>query len=120
MKNCWCFHLLSIAAISFFTTISSIILLHCPPSRLVGFGEASFISLAAPFIDDNAPAAQVCFVPCLITFGFLVASECASFSSIILKVVLTLCHGSRKLRGLQCFTCAYLLGLRWAMFMVEL
>ncbi|GMN34138.1 hypothetical protein TIFTF001_004531 [Ficus carica] len=25
---------------------------------LVGFGEASFISLAAPFIDDNAPAAQ--------------------------------------------------------------
>ncbi|KAF5951185.1 hypothetical protein HYC85_009129 [Camellia sinensis] len=27
--------------------------------RLVGVGEASFISLAAPFIDDNAPAAQV-------------------------------------------------------------
>jgi len=26
--------------------------------RLVGVGEASFISLAAPFIDDNAPAAQ--------------------------------------------------------------
>ncbi|XP_068320464.1 probable sphingolipid transporter spinster homolog 2 isoform X3 [Pyrus communis] len=26
---------------------------------LVGVGEASFISLAAPFIDDNAPAAQV-------------------------------------------------------------
>ncbi|XP_061370071.1 probable sphingolipid transporter spinster homolog 2 isoform X2 [Gastrolobium bilobum] len=25
---------------------------------LVGFGEASFISLAAPFIDDNAPVAQ--------------------------------------------------------------
>nr|GFC24238.1 probable sphingolipid transporter spinster homolog 2 [Tanacetum cinerariifolium] len=24
----------------------------------VGVGEASFISLAAPFIDDNAPAAQ--------------------------------------------------------------
>lgn len=29
--------------------------------RLVGVGEASFISLAAPFIDDNAPAAQVFF-----------------------------------------------------------
>ena len=29
--------------------------------RLVGVGEASFISLAAPFIDDNAPAAQVSF-----------------------------------------------------------
>ncbi|TQD77708.1 hypothetical protein C1H46_036769 [Malus baccata] len=28
------------------------------PKRLVGVGEASFISLAAPFIDDNAPAAQ--------------------------------------------------------------
>lgn len=28
-------------------------------SRLVGVGEASFISLAAPFIDDNAPVAQV-------------------------------------------------------------
>lgn len=27
--------------------------------RLVGVGEASFISLAAPFIDDSAPAAQV-------------------------------------------------------------
>ncbi|RVW47085.1 putative sphingolipid transporter spinster-like 2 [Vitis vinifera] len=27
----------------------------------VGVGEASFISLAAPFIDDNAPVAQVCF-----------------------------------------------------------
>ncbi|KAH7575506.1 hypothetical protein JRO89_XS02G0125300 [Xanthoceras sorbifolium] len=26
--------------------------------RLVGVGEASFISLAAPFIDDNAPVAQ--------------------------------------------------------------
>lgn len=26
--------------------------------RLVGVGEASFISLAAPFIDDNAPQAQ--------------------------------------------------------------
>lgn len=28
--------------------------------RLVGVGEASFISLAAPFIDDNAPVSQVC------------------------------------------------------------
>ena len=28
-------------------------------SRLVGVGEASFISLAAPFIDDHAPPAQV-------------------------------------------------------------
>ncbi|KAL6218404.1 hypothetical protein ACLB2K_011618 [Fragaria x ananassa] len=28
---------------------------------LVGVGEASFISLAAPFIDDNAPAAQAGF-----------------------------------------------------------
>lgn len=27
--------------------------------RLVGVGEASFISLAAPFIDDNAPVTQV-------------------------------------------------------------
>lgn len=27
--------------------------------RLVGVGEASFISLAAPFIDDNAPPPQV-------------------------------------------------------------
>jgi len=27
--------------------------------RLVGVGEASFISLAAPFIDDHAPTAQV-------------------------------------------------------------
>jgi hypothetical protein len=27
---------------------------------LVGVGEASFISLAAPFIDDNAPPLQVC------------------------------------------------------------
>ncbi|KVI01860.1 Major facilitator superfamily [Cynara cardunculus var. scolymus] len=27
--------------------------------RLVGVGEASFISLAAPFIDDNAPVSQV-------------------------------------------------------------
>nr|GFD30718.1 probable sphingolipid transporter spinster homolog 2 [Tanacetum cinerariifolium] len=25
---------------------------------LVGVGEASFISLAAPFIDDNAPVTQ--------------------------------------------------------------
>lgn len=34
--------------------------------RLVGVGEASFISLAAPFIDDNAPAAQVLsFLECL-------------------------------------------------------
>jgi MFS family permease len=33
---------------------------------LVGVGEASFISLAAPFIDDNAPAAQVLsFLECL-------------------------------------------------------
>lgn len=31
-------------------------------SRLVGVGEASFISLAAPFIDDHAPAAQVCLI----------------------------------------------------------
>jgi hypothetical protein len=30
-------------------------------SRLVGVGEASFISLAAPFIDDNAPVAKVLF-----------------------------------------------------------
>lgn len=29
--------------------------------RLVGVGEASFISLAAPYIDDNAPDAQVLF-----------------------------------------------------------
>lgn len=29
------------------------------PFRLVGVGEASFISLAAPFIDDNAPVSQV-------------------------------------------------------------
>ena len=28
-------------------------------TRLVGVGEASFISLAAPFIDDNAPDSQV-------------------------------------------------------------
>lgn len=28
---------------------------------MVGVGEASFISLAAPFIDDNAPVDQVCF-----------------------------------------------------------
>ncbi|KAF6142085.1 hypothetical protein GIB67_037003 [Kingdonia uniflora] len=28
---------------------------------LVGDGEASFISLAAPFIDDDAPVAQVPF-----------------------------------------------------------
>lgn len=27
--------------------------------RFVGVGEASFVSLAAPFIDDNAPQAQV-------------------------------------------------------------
>ncbi|KAH7853131.1 hypothetical protein Vadar_033732 [Vaccinium darrowii] len=37
--------------------------------RLVGVGEASFISLAAPFIDDNAPVAQntamVYFVVCI-------------------------------------------------------
>lgn len=32
-------------------------------TRLVGVGEASFISLAAPFIDDNAPPAQVPFKP---------------------------------------------------------
>lgn len=31
-------------------------------SRLVGVGEASFVSLAAPFIDDNAPVAQVWFL----------------------------------------------------------
>ena len=31
-------------------------------SRLVGVGEASFISLAAPFIDDHAPAARVCLI----------------------------------------------------------
>jgi hypothetical protein len=35
--------------------------LFCGFCRLVGVGEASFISLAAPFIDDNAPAAQVFF-----------------------------------------------------------
>jgi hypothetical protein len=35
-----------------------LILLFC---RLVGVGEASFVSFAAPFIDDNAPAAQVSF-----------------------------------------------------------
>lgn len=29
--------------------------------RLVGVGEASFVSLAAPFIDDNAPVSQVPF-----------------------------------------------------------
>ncbi|TXG54111.1 hypothetical protein EZV62_019367 [Acer yangbiense] len=29
---------------------------------LVGVGEASFISLAAPFIDDNAPVAQIAFI----------------------------------------------------------
>ena len=32
-------------------------------ARLVGVGEASFISLAAPFIDDNAPDTQVYFFP---------------------------------------------------------
>jgi len=36
-------------------------LIHCSILRLVGVGEASFISLAAPFIDDNAPGAQVWF-----------------------------------------------------------
>jgi hypothetical protein len=30
---------------------------------MLGVGEASFISLALPFIDDNAPAAKVCFFP---------------------------------------------------------
>lgn len=41
-------------------------------SRLVGVGEASFISLAAPFIDDNAPIAQVSlFLYSLITVGML-------------------------------------------------
>lgn len=34
--------------------------------RFVGVGEASFISLAAPFIDDNAPVAQVLFLPVFI------------------------------------------------------
>ncbi|KAA3465393.1 putative sphingolipid transporter spinster-like protein 2 isoform X1 [Gossypium australe] len=39
---------------------------------LVGVGEASFISLAAPFIDDNAPIAQVSlFLYSLITVGML-------------------------------------------------
>lgn len=39
-------------------------------SRLVGVGEASFISLAAPFIDDNAPVAQVCFFPSELSHDF--------------------------------------------------
>ena len=34
----------------------------CSFFRLVGVGEASFISLAAPFIDDNAPPAKVSFL----------------------------------------------------------
>lgn len=41
----------------------------CCLSRLVGVGEASFISLAAPFIDDNAPAAQVSF--CFFVFSLV-------------------------------------------------
>lgn len=38
-------------------------------NRFVGVGEASFISLAAPYIDDSAPAARVCF-RCWYSFGF--------------------------------------------------
>ena len=38
--------------------------------RLVGVGEASFISLAAPFIDDNAPAAQVSFFAFSFVYAF--------------------------------------------------
>lgn len=32
--------------------------------RFVGVGEASFISLAAPYIDDSAPVARVSFQFC--------------------------------------------------------
>lgn len=58
--------------------------------RLVGVGEASFISLAAPFIDDNAPVAQVCFLFCWGTSQYAVClrnccyywSVCVCFTSI--------------------------------------
>ena len=39
--------------------VSDEVLIEFSVARLVGVGEASFISLAAPFIDDNAPASQV-------------------------------------------------------------
>ncbi|RHN71740.1 putative major facilitator superfamily [Medicago truncatula] len=42
---------------------------------LVGVGEASFISLAAPFIDDNAPASQLAMfymcIPSGYAFGYV-------------------------------------------------
>ncbi|KAL2606119.1 hypothetical protein AAZV13_09G164000 [Glycine max] len=39
-------------------TPKRLLMIFCLINMLVGVGEASFISLAAPFIDDNAPDAQ--------------------------------------------------------------
>lgn len=41
--------------------------------RFVGVGEASFISLAAPFIDDNAPQKQVSL--CFFVLHFLTSYQ---------------------------------------------
>ena len=44
-------------------------------SRFVGVGEASFMSLAAPFIDDNAPPSQVYFYA-LTCLGIRIVLRC--------------------------------------------
>lgn len=52
---------------------------------MVGVGEASFISLAAPFIDDNAPIPQV--------VGFVsFLEECLKldFSSVFAHYIITI------------------------------
>jgi len=57
--------------------------------RLVGVGEASFISLAAPFIDDNAPVAQVCIFPLEASNAFIF-EEYLLCHSVMLNIKLSL------------------------------
>lgn len=83
--------------------------------RLVGVGEASFVSLAAPFIDDNAPASQVCLCNQTVIKNILALSSfwCKYLSRTRTRNVYT-----RKQRGSQYFTCVYHWDMQLAISMV--
>lgn len=77
--------------------------------RFVGVGEASFISLAAPFIDDNAPHTQVSSF----WFALLIDPNAPFLISDYYY------YFFRKLPGLDCFTCVYQVVLLWVMSMAD-
>ena len=83
--------------------------------RLVGVGEASFISLAAPFVIDNAPPDKVILCNICVLLNILsICNECICW---IYGCLWWLLFYFRKQHGFLSSTCVFLLEWLWVMSM---